>query len=305
MLALPAVLRNSRLSVPARVLAGLACVIACAAAVFGVRVLMAQERATPIPASRVASTGAAAGGAGFTGPRPGGEPSGLVSSSVPPAGAAPSPSGAPSGGQSGGASQPGQPAASTAPPAAVGQQGATGQAGQPGTAGQAGQSITVHVVGQVARPAVVSLAAGARVGDAVRAAGGLTARADAAAVNLARLVVDGEQIRIPRPGEALPPPAGQMPGGGSGAAATAPSGGSGGVGSAAAGSAAGGGAGQVNLNTADLSALDGLPGVGPVLAQRILDWRTEHGRFTSVDELGEVSGIGEKLMAQLGPKVTV
>jgi competence protein ComEA len=61
----------------------------------------------------------------------------------------------------------------------------------------------------------------------------------------------------------------------------------------------------VNLNTADLAQLDTLPGVGPVLAQRILDWRSAHGRFSSVDELGEVSGIGEKLLAQLTPKVTV
>ena len=61
----------------------------------------------------------------------------------------------------------------------------------------------------------------------------------------------------------------------------------------------------VSLNTADLAALDSLPGVGPVLAQRILDWRSAHGRFTSVDELGEVSGIGEKLLAQLGPLVTL
>jgi competence protein ComEA len=61
----------------------------------------------------------------------------------------------------------------------------------------------------------------------------------------------------------------------------------------------------VSLNTADLAALDTLPGVGPVLAQRILDWRAAHGRFASVDELGEVSGIGEKLLAQLGPLVTL
>ena len=61
----------------------------------------------------------------------------------------------------------------------------------------------------------------------------------------------------------------------------------------------------VSLNTADLSALDSLPGVGPVLAQRILDWRAEHGRFTSVDELGEVSGIGDKLLTQLRPRVSL
>ncbi len=61
----------------------------------------------------------------------------------------------------------------------------------------------------------------------------------------------------------------------------------------------------MSLNSADVAALDSLPGVGPVLAQRIIDWRTGHGRFTSVDELGEVSGIGDKLLAQLRPKVTL
>ena len=67
-----------------------------------------------------------------------------------------------------------------------------------------------------------------------------------------------------------------------------------------------GGAGvPVDLNSADLATLDTLPGVGPVLAQRIVDWRAEHGRFSSVDELGEVSGIGDKLLAQIGPKVRV
>jgi len=71
------------------------------------------------------------------------------------------------------------------------------------------------------------------------------------------------------------------------------------------GSVGGSATGSVNLNTADLNALDSLPGVGPVLAQRIVDWRTEHGRFTSVEELGEVSGIGDKLLSQLRPKVTV
>jgi competence protein ComEA len=63
--------------------------------------------------------------------------------------------------------------------------------------------------------------------------------------------------------------------------------------------------GPVDLNTATLGALDGLPGIGPVLAQRILDWRTAHGRFSSVDELGEVSGIGEATLADLRPVVTV
>ena len=112
--------------------------------------------------------------------------------------------------------------------------------------------------------------------------------ADLNHLNLARPVVDGEQIVVPKPGE-------NIAGGGlSGAAGGA-------VGPTSAGSAGG----LIDLNTADATALDSLPGVGPVIAQRILDWRTEHGRFTSVDELGEVTGIGDKLMAQIGPRVTV
>jgi competence protein ComEA len=148
----------------------------------------------------------------------------------------------------------------------------------------------VHVVGQVNRPGLVRLPAGSRVADAIEAAGGARRGADLAALNLARLVVDGEQVHVPKPGEA--PAAG----------GTGVPGAAGGV---SAGGAGGAGGPLVSLNTADVAALDTLPGVGPVLAQRIVDWRTEHGRFTSVDELGEVSGIGDKLMSQLRPKVTL
>lgn len=151
-----------------------------------------------------------------------------------------------------------------------------------------GAVVVVHVVGMVRRPGLQRLPPGSRVADAVAAAGGALRGADLAAVNLARPLVDGEQVRVPKPGEVLGPPGGSPVGG---------VGGGGGGGAGAAGA-------KVALNTADLSALDGLPGVGPVLAQRILDWRSEHGRFTSVDELGEVSGIGEKLLARLRPLVT-
>ncbi|MEO7422914.1 MAG: ComEA family DNA-binding protein [Ornithinibacter sp.] len=156
----------------------------------------------------------------------------------------------------------------------------------------AGTSIVVHVVGQVRSPGVLRLPAGSRVSDAVAAAGGATARAELSGINLARLLLDGEQVRVPAPGEEVQEPA--APGGGGGAGA----GGGGGGGSGATG-------GVVSLNTADLAGLDTLPGVGPVLAARILDWRVEHGRFTSVDELSEVSGIGEKLLARLRPLVSV
>lgn len=153
--------------------------------------------------------------------------------------------------------------------------------------------VVVQVVGQVRRPGVVTLRAGTRVQDAVAAAGGALPSADLAAVNLARLIIDGEQIQVPKPGQVMSPPAGAVgasPGGGGAPAGTT------------AGSAAGG---VVNLNTADVGGLESLPGVGPVLAQRIIDWRTQNGRFTSVDELGEVSGIGEKVLARLRPLVTV
>jgi comEA protein len=157
--------------------------------------------------------------------------------------------------------------------------------------------IVVHVVGQVARPGLVRLRPGARVAEAVAAAGGARPGADVAALNLARLVVDGEQLRVPKPGELVIPPASPTGAAGSGS----PVGGA--VGRAP--GDPGGGLAVVSLNSADLSALDTLPGVGPVLAQRIVAWRAEHGRFTSVDELGEVSGIGDKLLAQLRPKVSL
>ena len=153
--------------------------------------------------------------------------------------------------------------------------------------------VLVHVVGQVRSPGVVRLPAGSRVLDAVRAAGGAKPSADLNHLNLARPVVDGEQILVPKPGEVIPVAgASGAPGAGPGSAGGAPAGG-------------GSAGGLVDLNTADAAALDALPGVGPVLSQRILDWRTQHGRFSSVDELGEVSGIGDKLLAQIGPKVRV
>lgn len=162
--------------------------------------------------------------------------------------------------------------------------------------GTSTSKVTVHVVGQVRRPGIVTLDAGARVADAIDEVGGTTGRADLGSVNLARLLVDGEQVVVPTPGESIaaaPAPGAAAP------AAGAPAGG------APAGGAAPAAGDTVNLNTADLATLETLPGVGPVLAQRILDWRTEHGRFTAVEELGEVSGIGDKIYAQLAPKVTV
>jgi competence protein ComEA len=134
--------------------------------------------------------------------------------------------------------------------------------------------VVVHVVGAVAVPGVVRLPVGARVIDAVAAAGGATGDADLSRLNLARVLVDGEQVVVPRPGD----PETQV-------APTA----SRGIG------------GLVNLNTASPAQLDELPGVGPVLAQRIVD----HRPFTSVDELDEVSGVGPTLLERLRPLVRI
>jgi competence protein ComEA len=176
-------------------------------------------------------------------------------------------------------------------PAAFATTGAAGSPTAAATAGPAGAGVLlVHVVGQVRRPGVVRLPPGSRVLDAVDAAGGATPSADLNHLNLARVLVDGEQIVVPKPGETVP---------------AAPGAQGAGAGSAGEGSTGGAAGAVVNLNTADAAALDSLPGVGPVLSQRILDWRTQHGRFATVDELGEVSGIGDKLMAQIRPKVTV
>jgi len=160
-----------------------------------------------------------------------------------------------------------------------------------------GGSVVVAVAGTVRRPGVVTLPAGSRVTDAVAAAGGLLPGADPGLLNLARKVTDGEQVLVGvgpgapgapgvpgAPAHGQPGPSGQVPTG------------------------SGGGAGQpgvlLDLNLATSQQLDDLPGVGPVLAQRILDWRTTHGRFASVDQLREVTGIGEAKFADLRPLVT-
>ncbi|TYP87534.1 ComEA family DNA-binding protein [Blastococcus xanthinilyticus] len=140
--------------------------------------------------------------------------------------------------------------------------------------------VVVSVVGRVARPGLVSLRAGARVADAVAAAGGLLPDADPASVNLAALVADGQQIAV------------GVPGAGTG---VAPDG------------AASPGAppGPVDLNAAGAADLDALPGIGPVLAQRIVEHRTRNGPFRSVDELDDVPGIGPTIAAELADLVTV
>ena len=142
----------------------------------------------------------------------------------------------------------------------------------------AATEVVVAVMGEVVTPGLVRLPAGSRVDDAVRAAGGLAPGGSTGLLNLARVLVDGEQVLV---GPDAQPDAAQ--------------------GAPAAGAAGG----LVDLNRADASALDGLPGIGPVLAERIVEWRTENGGFASVDQLREVPGIGEAKYASIKNKVSV
>jgi competence protein ComEA len=137
--------------------------------------------------------------------------------------------------------------------------------------------VYVDVVGAVRRPGLYRIRTGARVADAVARAGGATRKAQLELINLAALVADGEQVVVPRRGTA--------------------------VAAAGAGGASGPAAGPVHLNSATLEQLDALPGVGPVTAQKIVDYRTQHGGFGSVDDLDAVPGIGPARLADLRPLV--
>lgn len=152
----------------------------------------------------------------------------------------------------------------------------------PGARASAGAEIVVDVSGKVRRPGIHRLPAGSRVADALRAAGGVSPGTTLDGLNQARFLMDGEQVVVGAPAPAAgpaPPDAGTT-----GAAGTG---------------AAGAPAAPVSLNTATVEQLQTLPGVGPVLARRIVDYRTRHGGFRSVDQLREVSGIGERRFADL------
>lgn len=146
--------------------------------------------------------------------------------------------------------------------------------------------LVIDVAGDVRKPGIYRLPAGSRVYQAVRAAGGALPGTDTTGLNMAAPLSDGEQIIVGGPpgsgGTVLAPQPGTAPG-------------EGGAGSS----------GPVSLNSATQEQLESLPGVGPVLAQKILDWRTEHGRFSSVDELRQVPGIGEVKFAALKSRVTL
>jgi competence protein ComEA len=152
--------------------------------------------------------------------------------------------------------------------------------------------VIVHVRGRVVDPGVFTLAAGSRVVDAIEAAGGVRAGASIGDLNLARVLVDGEQVAVGVKG-AQGDPSGQPAGGTDSGSSGGPAGGS------------SGGGELLDLNAATASELEELPGIGPVLAERIVQWREDNGRFTDVEVLGEVSGIGDALMAQLRPLVRV
>ncbi len=171
--------------------------------------------------------------------------------------------------------------------------GPNGAASTVRVARAAGGRVTVHVAGAVQRPGVYRLAAGARVNDALRSAGGPRGPADLTAVNLAAKLEDGRQVIVPERAAAI---AAASAGGGGGSTVA-------GAGAGAPGPAAPGT--PINLNTATLEQLDTLDGVGPGIAQRILDYREQHGGFSRVEEIGEVPGIGAKRLATLSPLVTV
>jgi competence protein ComEA len=152
------------------------------------------------------------------------------------------------------------------------------------TAGKSAGKIVVHVLGAVRRPGLVKLGENSRVQDAIDAAGGLTSRADPGELNLAQVLNDGQQVVIGTAAD----PAGEV--------RDQP------------GSATGGGSspsGALDLNRANQSQLEELPGVGPVTAQAILTWRQQHGQFSRIEELQEVDGIGPKTYAQIAPHVRV
>ncbi|MEU3881623.1 ComEA family DNA-binding protein [Streptomyces californicus] len=167
-------------------------------------------------------------------------------------------------------------------------------AGQPppegGSGGGDGGQIVVDVSGKVRRPGVRRLPAGSRVADALEAAGGVRAGTDLTGLNRARVLTDGEQVVVGLP------PGSSLTGAAGGGASTGGGGQTGTTGG-------GGPSGPLSLNTATAEQLEALPGVGPVLAQHMIDYRTENNGFRSVDELRQVNGIGDRRFADLQPLV--
>lgn len=156
-------------------------------------------------------------------------------------------------------------------------------AGEPASTmapGDTAGEVVVHVAGAVATPGVLRLPGDARVADAIAAAGGAVPDADLGRINLAAHIQDGQQVYVPKLGEPTPAAA---PGGSTPAGPAAP----------------------LNLNTASAEELDALPGVGPAIAQAIVDHRTQNGPFASIENLLDVRGIGQAKLDTLRPQVTV
>jgi competence protein ComEA len=161
--------------------------------------------------------------------------------------------------------------------------GGEASGGQPtGTAGDGGRVLVVHVAGAVVTPGVYRLPNGSRIHDAIGAAGGAVPEADLHRLNLAAPLEDGVRVLVPRPGDpAETSPSAPSPNAGGGASSR----------------------GKVNLNSATAEELAGLPRVGPVLAQRIVEYRQQHGRFASPEDLDAVPGVGAKMLESLLPLV--
>jgi competence protein ComEA len=163
---------------------------------------------------------------------------------------------------------------------------AAGPSGEPGgAAASPAPDVVVYVCGAVRSPGVVRLPDGARVTDALQVAGGPTAKAELAAVNLAAPVTDGQQIVVPERGAVAAAPDASAAGGGAASAALP--------------------AGLININTASLEELDALDGVGPSTAQKIIDYRNANGGFKTIDEIKEVPGIGDAKFAAMQDSITV
>jgi competence protein ComEA len=174
-------------------------------------------------------------------------------------------------------------------------------------------NVVVHVAGAVKKAGVVRLPRGSRVHEAIAAAGGGGPEADLDRLNLASLLEDGQKIYVPRRGEAAPADPLAGPSGGPSSVGSAPAdntradgiGGGEPEGGGSAGAAGEGAGAKINLNTASVEQLAELPRVGPVLAQRIVDWRTQQGPFKSPEELDAVDGVGPKMLETLLPLVTI
>ncbi|MFF3744819.1 helix-hairpin-helix domain-containing protein [Streptomyces kronopolitis] len=163
-----------------------------------------------------------------------------------------------------------------------------------GPPGGAERQLVVDVTGKVRHPGIHRMPPGSRVIDALQAAGGVLRGANLRGLNRARRLTDGEQIVVGAPGG----------GGGTGGGPGAADAGAGGSGSGGGGAGGGGGpGGPISLSSATEQQLDSLPGVGPVLARHIIEFRTQHGGFTSVEQLRQVTGIGDRRFADLRPLV--